>query len=39
VLLVVCDVAAETTLKIVTLDCAWILRMSDVVKKVPAGIG
>lgn len=29
VLFVICDVITETTLKVLTLDCAWMLRMSD----------
>jgi hypothetical protein len=31
VLFVICDVLTETTLKVLTLDCAWMLRMSDMV--------
>ena len=31
VLFVICDASTETTLKVVTLDCGWMLRMADLV--------
>ena len=33
VLFAICDVTTETTLRVLTLDCAWMLRMSDMVRK------
>lgn len=32
VLFVIVDVANEQTLRVVTLDCSWMLKMSDMVK-------